>query len=58
MGIDFSDHYKFIEQLRTYTILTYGNGRLKSNDDAVVLDITNLEALKPIVKTEEGIQGA
>lgn len=52
MGIDYSDHYKFLEQLRTYTILTYGNGRLKSNDDAVVLDITNLKALKPIVKTE------
>ncbi len=52
MGIDFSDHYKFLEQLRTYAVLTYGNGRLKSNDDAVVLDITKLEALKPIVKTE------
>jgi len=52
MGIDFSDHYKFLEQLRTYTILTYGNGRLKSNDDAVVLDITNLKELKPIVQTE------
>lgn len=58
MGIDYSDHYKFLEQLRTYTILTYGNGRLKSNDDAVVLDITNLEALKPIVKTEEDVAGA
>ena len=58
MGIDFSDHYKFLEQLRTYSILTYGNGRLKSNDDAVVLDITNLEELKPIVKTEDAIQGA
>lgn len=58
MGIDFSDHYKFLEQLRTYSILTYGNGRLKSNDDAVVLDIANLKELKPIVQTEEGITGA
>lgn len=58
MGIDFSDHYKFLEQLRTYSVLTYGNGRLKSNDDAVVLDITNLKELKPIVQTEEGIVGA
>lgn len=58
MGIDFSDHYKFLEQLRTYTVLTYGNGRLKSNDDAVVLDITNLKALKPIVQTEEVVAGA
>ena len=52
MGIDYSDHYKFLEQLRTYTVVTYGNGRLKSNDDAVVLDITNLKALKPVVETE------
>lgn len=57
MGIDYSDHYKFLEQLRTYTVLTYGNGRLKSNDDAVVLDITNLEPLKPIVKTETTVNG-
>lgn len=57
MGIDYSDHYKFLEQLRTYTILTYGNGRLKSNDDAVVLDITNLQPLKPIVKTEATVNG-
>ena len=52
MGIDYSDHYKFLEQLRTYTVVTYGNGRLISNDDAVVLDISKLEALKPVVKTE------
>lgn len=52
MGIDHSDHYKFLEQLRTYAVLTYGNGRLISNDDAVVLDITNLKPLKPIVITE------
>lgn len=57
MGIDYSDHYKFLEQLRTYIVLTYGNGRLKSNDDAVVLDITNLEPLKPIVKTEATVNG-
>lgn len=57
MGIDYSDHYKFLEQLRTYTVLTYGNGRLKSNDDAVVLDITNLEPLKPVVITEATVNG-
>lgn len=49
MGIDYSDQYKFLEQLRTYSVLTYGNGRLKSNDDAVVLDITNLKELVPAV---------
>ena len=52
MGIDYSDHYKFLDQLRTYTVLTYGNGRLKSNDDAVLLDITNLEALVTNVKVD------
>ena len=52
MGIKQSDEYKFLEQLRTYVVLTYGNGRLKANDDAVVLDITNLKPLKPIVETE------
>lgn len=58
MGIDFSDHYKFLEQLRTYNILTYGNGRLKSNDDAVVLDITNLKELNPIIETKTEVAGA
>lgn len=51
MGIDYSDQYKFLEQLRTYAVLTYGNGRLISNDDSVLLDITNLKELKPIVQT-------
>ncbi len=52
MGIDYSDHYKFLEQLRTYTVVTYGNGRLIANDDAVVLDISELKPLVPSVKTE------
>lgn len=68
MGIDYSDHYKFLEQLRTYTVLTYGNGRLKSNDDAVLLDITDLKELVPsvtvngtvatTVETQEKVAGA
>ncbi len=52
MGIDYSDHYKFLEQLRTYTVVTYGNGRLIDNDDAVVLDISELKPLVPTVQTE------
>ena len=52
MGIDYSDHYKFLEQLRTYVVVTYGNGRLISNDDAVVLDISKLAPLTPMVKSE------
>ncbi len=52
MGIKYSDDYKFLEQLRTYIVKTYGNGRLKDNNDAVVLDITNLKPLIPTVSTE------
>lgn len=52
MGIDYSDQYKFLEQLRTYTVVTYGNGRLIANDDAVVLDISELKPLVPSVKAE------
>lgn len=58
MGIDYSDHYKFLEQFRTYIILTYGNGRLKANDDAVVLDISNLVELVPEISVKEKVQGA
>lgn len=51
MGVDASREYKFLEDLITYAVVAYGNGRLIANDDAVVLDITNLEALVPLVET-------
>lgn len=50
MGIDTSKDYKFLEDLYTYAVISFGNGRLIANDDAVVLDITNLEALVPTVQ--------
>ena len=50
MGIDTSKDYKFLEDLMTYAVVAYGNGRLVANDDAVVMDITNLEALVPTVQ--------
>lgn len=51
MGVDASKEYKFLEDLITYAVVTYGNGQLIANDDAVVLDITNLKALIPVVET-------
>lgn len=45
MGLSYSDHYQFLEDGRTYKVRTYGNGRLVHENQAVVLDITNLAAL-------------
>lgn len=45
MGISKSDEYKFLDDARTYKIVTYGNGRIKKEDMAVYLDITNLKPL-------------
>ncbi len=50
MGVDSSKDYKFLEDLITYAVVAYGNGRLVANDDSVVLDITNLEPLVPVVE--------
>jgi hypothetical protein len=50
MGVDASKEYKFLEDMITYAVVTYGNGQLIANDDAIVLDITNLEALVPTVQ--------
>lgn len=50
VGIDASAHYKFIDDLMTYVVVAYGNGRLVANDDAVVMDITNLAPLQPVVQ--------
>ena len=43
--IDFSDHYHFAEDERTYIIKGYANGRPKDNNYFLRLDITNLEPL-------------
>ncbi|WP_159638306.1 hypothetical protein [Erysipelothrix anatis] len=47
-----SDQFKFLDHTRTYIIVAYGNGRLVSNDDAVLLDINKLEPLIPSVITQ------
>lgn len=46
-----SDEYKFLEDLRTYKIKLYGNGRPVDINSFVYLDITNVKAAIPTVKT-------
>ena len=41
--IEFSDECKFLEDLRTFKIKTYANGRALDENSAVVLDITGLQ---------------
>ena len=41
--IEFSDHYKFLEDERTYISKQYANGKPKDNDSFMVFDITNLD---------------
>jgi len=49
-GISFSDHYQFLEDNRVYKVVTYGNGRLVKENQAVVLDITNVKPMSFNVK--------
>ena len=41
--IEYSDHYKFLEDERTYLTKQYANGKPKDNDSFNVFDITNLD---------------
>lgn len=41
--IEFSDHYKFLEDERTYIAKQYANGKPVDNDSFLVFDITNLD---------------
>lgn len=49
--LEFSDEYKFLEDLRTYTIRLYGNGRPKDINSFLYLDISGLEPAYPIFET-------
>ena len=40
--IEYSDHYKFLEDERTYLTKQYANGKPKDNDSFLLFDITNL----------------
>ena len=41
--IDYSDHYRFLEDERVYLIKAYANGQAKDNTSFLVLDISNLQ---------------
>ena len=43
--IEFSDHYRFLEDERVYTIKTYANGMPMDNNAFILLDISALEPL-------------
>ena len=43
--IEFSDHYKFVEDERMYIIKGFANGMPSDNNAFLVVDISNLEAL-------------
>lgn len=40
--IEYSDHYKFLEDERTYLTKQYANGKPKDNDSFLLFDISNL----------------
>ena len=53
--IEYSDDYKFLEDVRTYKTKMFATGRAYDNTVAIVLDITELEPLyiTVLAKTEE-----
>ena len=60
MGLFKSDTFKFLDHMRTHKIVTYGNGRLKDENMAAYLDITELKPLTFNVTTPAGetVEGA
>lgn len=46
--IGYSDHYKFLEDERTYLAKQYANGYPKINDGFIVFDISNLGNKEPV----------
>lgn len=49
--IEYSDEYQFLDDLRTYKIKFYGNGRPHDINAFLYLDISNLVPVLPTVKT-------
>ena len=47
--IEFSDHYKFLEDERTYIAKQYANGKPIDNDSFLLFDISNME---PVAKVK------
>ena len=51
--IEYSDEFKFLEDVRVYKTKMYGAGRCEDNTSAVVLDIANLDPAYITVKSTE-----
>ena len=51
--LEYSDDYKFLEDLRTYKIKVYANGQPKQFNAFQVLDISDLEEVFPTVATTD-----
>lgn len=49
--LEYDDSYKFLEDLRTYTIRFYANGRPIDNNSFILLDISNLTSTYATFKT-------
>lgn len=49
--LEYDDSYKFIEDLRTYTIRFYGNGRPKDINSFILADISSLTSTYATFKT-------
>lgn len=45
IAVDATTTYQFLDHVKTYKIVSYGNGRLKQQNMSVVLDITELAPL-------------
>lgn len=48
--IEYSDEYKFVEDMRTFKVKQYGTGRALDNNSALYLDISKLEPAYIYVK--------
>lgn len=56
--IDYSDHYRFIEDERVYLVKSYANGMPKDNNAFLELDITNLQPVMHRVVTVDPVAAA
>ena len=52
--IEYSDEYKFIEDLRYFKVKQYATGRAFDNTSAILLNISNLEPFYMTVKVADG----
>lgn len=51
--IEYSDHYKFLEDDRYYLTKLYGDGKPLDSTSFKVVDITNLKSVAPIVRVAD-----